>query len=92
MQHVADKMATFANWAWREGAAVYVIPGTVAAAGQAKSADVLQMQTVVVDLDTGDIAAKLDHLRAPSRPAHPGGRKRRVHVRGASTRLMSGGS
>jgi len=56
------KLATFANWAWREGAAVYVIPGTVAAAGQAKSAEVLQMQALVVDLDAGDIPAKLDHL------------------------------
>ena len=56
------KLATFANWAWREGAAVYVIPGTVAAAGQAKSVDVLQMQALVVDLDAGDIPAKLDHL------------------------------
>jgi hypothetical protein len=59
---VADKMATFANWAGREGAAVYVIPGTVAAKGQAKAADILQMQTVVVDIDTGDIAAKRAHL------------------------------
>jgi hypothetical protein len=56
------KLATFANWAWREGAAVYVIPGSVAAAGQAKSADVLLMQALVVDLDAGDIPAKLDHL------------------------------
>ena len=56
------KLATFAHWAWREWAAVYVIPGTVAAAGQAKSADVLQMQALVVDLDAGDIPAKLDHL------------------------------
>jgi hypothetical protein len=56
------KMATFANWASREGAAVYVIPGTVAEAGQAKAADVLQMQALVVDLDTGDIAAKCAHL------------------------------
>ena len=54
-----DKLATFAAWAWREGAAVYVIPGTVAEHGQAKAADVLQMQTVVVDLDAGDIGAKL---------------------------------
>ncbi len=57
-----DKLATFANWAWREGAAVYVIPGTVAEVGQAKSADVLQMQALVVDLDAGDIPAKLEHL------------------------------
>ena len=39
-----------------------MIPGTVAAAGQAKSADVLQMQALVVDLDAGDISAKLNHL------------------------------
>lgn len=56
------KLATFANWAWREGAAVYVIPGTVAGAGQAKAAEVLQMQALVVDLDAGDIPAKLAHL------------------------------
>ena len=59
---VTDKMATFATWASREGAAVYVIPGTVAETGQAKAADVRQMQTIVVDLDAGDIGAKLDHL------------------------------
>jgi hypothetical protein len=58
----SDKLSTFAAWAAREGAAVYVIPGTVAEPGQAKSADVLQMQTVVVDLDTGDIAGKRAHL------------------------------
>lgn len=58
----SGKLATFANWASREGAAVYVIPGTVAGAGQAKAAEVLQMQALVVDLDAGDIPAKLAHL------------------------------
>ncbi len=58
----AGKMATFATWASREGAAVYVIPGTVAAVGQAKAAEILQMQAVVVDIDSGDIAAKRAHL------------------------------
>ena len=57
-----DKLKTFANWAWREGAALYVIPGTVAAQGQARAHEVLQMQAVVVDLDAGDIIAKLGHL------------------------------
>ena len=57
-----EKMATFAAWASREGAAVYVIPGTVAAPGQAKAAEILQMQAVVVDIDNGDIAAKRAHL------------------------------
>lgn len=57
-----DKLKTFATWAWREGAALYVIPGTVAAQGQARAHDVIQMQAVVVDLDAGDILAKLAHL------------------------------
>jgi hypothetical protein len=57
-----EKLATFAKWAWKEGAAVYVIPGTVAENGQAKSAHVLQMQAIIVDLDAGDIPAKLEHL------------------------------
>jgi len=57
-----EKLATFAGWAAREGAAVYVIPGTVAETGQARAADVTQMQSLVVDLDSGDIPAKLDHL------------------------------
>ena len=59
-----EKITTFSRWAWREGAAVYVIPGTVAEQGQARAPDVLQMQTIVVDLDAGDIGAKLDHLVA----------------------------
>ncbi|SHF45194.1 AAA domain-containing protein [Ruegeria intermedia] len=57
-----EKMATFAHWAAREGAAVYVIPGTVTESGQAKAADVARMQAVVVDIDSGDIAAKRAHL------------------------------
>lgn len=57
-----EKMAAFAHWAAREGAAVYVVPGTVAEQGQAKAADIRQMQAIVADLDVGDIAAKLDHL------------------------------
>ena len=59
-----DKITTFAQWAWREGAAVYVIPGPVAEQGQARAPEVLQMQAIVVDLDAGDIGAKLGHLIA----------------------------
>ena len=73
-----DKLATFATWAWREGAAVYVIPGTVAENGQARAADVVQMQAIVVDLDAGDIHAKLrhlvQHLRLPTLLVESGGR------------------
>ena len=57
-----DKLKTFANWAWREGAALYVIPGTVECQGQARAHEVIQMQAVIVDLDAGDIIAKLGHL------------------------------
>ncbi|WP_233544934.1 AAA family ATPase [Pseudooceanicola sediminis] len=83
-----EKMATFATWASRQGAAVYVIPGTVAASGQAKAAEILQMQNVVVDLDTGDIAAKRAHLErhlgAPTMVVESGGvtpeGQRKAHV------------
>ncbi|MFO0404105.1 MAG: AAA family ATPase [Alphaproteobacteria bacterium] len=57
-----ELLATYAAWAAREGSAVYVIPGTVAEHGQARAEHVVQMQAIVVDLDTGDIAAKLSHL------------------------------
>jgi hypothetical protein len=71
-------LATYASWAAREGCAVYVIPGTVAEHGQARAEHVQQIQTVVVDLDAGDIAAKLDHLvrhlGAPSLLVESGGR------------------
>ena len=84
----AEKMSTFAAWASREGAAVYVIPGTVAAPGQAKAAEILQMQAVVVDIDNGDIAAKRAHLERhlglPSMVVESGGitpeGQRKCHV------------
>lgn len=43
--------------------AFYVIPGTVNEPGQGRAEDITQMQTVVVDLDLGDTAARLAHLR-----------------------------
>ena len=42
--------------------ALFVIPGTVLNPGEAKAADVVQTQVVLVDLDAGDIAAKREHL------------------------------
>ena len=97
-QAAPEKMATFATWASREGAAVYVIPGTVAAPGQAKAAEILQMQTVVVDLDTGDIAAKRAHLErhlgAPTMVVESGGvtleGQRKAHVWWALTEPAEG--
>ncbi len=73
-----DLLATYASWAAREGSAVYVIPGTVAEQGQARAEHVLQMQALVVDLDAGDITAKLAHLTrhlgAPTLLVESGGR------------------
>lgn len=57
-----DLLATYAAWAAKEGSAVYVIPGTVAAHGQARAEHVQQMQTALVDLDSGNVEAKLAHL------------------------------
>lgn len=41
---------------------VFVVPGTVAIPGRAKAEDISQTGVVLIDLDTGDIAAKRDHL------------------------------
>lgn len=77
-RHATESLATFAAWAARDGTAVYVIPGTVAEHGQARAEHVLQMQTVLVDLDTGDVEAKLahlvQHLGAPTLLVESGGR------------------
>jgi hypothetical protein len=59
----AARIATTAAWAARECAALYVVPGTVAGQGEAKAENVRQIQTIVVDLDAGDVEAKLAHLR-----------------------------
>ena len=86
----AAKLATFAAWAAREGAAVYVVPGTVAEPGEARAADVQQMQTIVVDLDAGKIDAKLAHLQhhlgSPTLVVESGGR-----IPTGSISCMSGG-
>ena len=94
----SEKMATFATWAAREGAAVYVVPGTVTATGQAKADDIVHMQTVVVDLDTGDIAAKRAHLEchlgAPTMVVESGGitpeGQRKAHIWWALTEPAEG--
>ena len=57
-----DKAMVFAQWANEHQSAFYVIPGTVSEQGQASAADVRQMQTILVDIDSGDIWAKYGHL------------------------------
>ena len=78
-----EKLATFASWASREGAAVYVVPGTVSTHGQARAEDVIQMQTILVDLDDGDVPAKYNHLiaflGAPTLLVESGGRTQDGH-------------
>lgn len=60
----AAKLAVQAGWAADNGMALFVVPGTVATAGEAKADQILQTQVVLVDLDHGDIGAKRDHLVA----------------------------
>ncbi|WP_423209308.1 AAA family ATPase [Paracoccus yeei] len=80
-----DQITVFAEAAAMCGRAVYVIPGTVVASGQARAEHVRQMQAVVVDLDEGDVAAKRDHLvRHLGRPTliiESGGRTEDGHVK-----------
>jgi P4 family phage/plasmid primase-like protien len=59
---LAAKLAVQAQWAADAGMALFVVPGTVQLAGEAKAENVKQTQVVMVDIDHGDIAAKRDHL------------------------------
>ena len=59
---LAAKLAQQAAWAAHGGMALFVVPGTVGAPGEAKADDVLQTQVVLVDLDHGDVSGKRDHL------------------------------
>lgn len=58
----ADKLALQADWAAGAGMALFVVPGTVLSAADARAESVVQTQVVLVDLDNGDIGAKRDHL------------------------------
>ena len=64
----AFNAAAFARWAAKDGAAFYVIPGTVRAHGQARAAEVAEMQTVLVDLDCGDLSPSSTTSSATSQP------------------------
>jgi putative DNA primase/helicase len=76
-KELASKLAVQAGWANETGMALFVVPGTVAAPGEAKAEDIVQTQVVLVDLDHGDIAAKRDyllrHLGAPTLEVASGG-------------------
>ena len=57
-----DKVDDFAKKAALVDAGCYVISGTVAERGRAKAADVIQMQTLLIDIDEGDTEEKLRTL------------------------------
>ena len=59
---LADKLVIQAGWAADNGMALFVVPGTVAASGEARAEHIVQTQVVLVDLDHGDISAKHGHL------------------------------
>jgi len=56
---IVNEALNFANLANRRQGAFYVIPGTVPKRGQAGSADIIQMQTLLIDIDDGDTESKL---------------------------------
>ena len=59
---VAEKLIQLAPIAAREARGLYVVPGTVAAAGRAGDGDVAETAVLVIDIDAGDIAGKRQHL------------------------------
>lgn len=74
---MADAAARFCDTASVSGLAAYVIPGTVEQPGAASARDIRQMQTVLVDLDDGDIEAKCrflsEHIGTPTLIVESGG-------------------
>lgn len=59
---LASKLTVQATWAADAGMALFVVPGVVATPGEAKADNIIQIQTVLVDIDHGDIDAKRAHL------------------------------
>jgi hypothetical protein len=60
-EHAASKVVSFANYCHNNQQACYLIPGLVGTEKQAKSADIIQMGVLLVDIDDGDIETKLKH-------------------------------
>jgi putative DNA primase/helicase len=59
---LAKEILTHANAAARDRLACYAIPAITRGHGRAKNEDILSIQTILADLDRGDIAAKRAHL------------------------------
>jgi len=58
----ARDLQRLAPIAAREGRGLYVVPGTVAVAGRAEQADIIETGVLVIDIDDGDVGAKREHL------------------------------
>ena len=56
------KLVAEAQAAAKKSLALYVVAGTVSGPGKAKAGDVIAIETVLVDLDHGDVSAKREHL------------------------------
>lgn len=72
-----EKMTTFANWTAEQGYSCYAIPGSVGKQGQASAADIIQMQVLLVDIDSGNTEKCLEqlttHIGKPSLVVESGG-------------------
>jgi hypothetical protein len=85
---VADHLVGEAKRAADAGMGLYIVPGIVAGEGKAKADDVISIQTVLVDLDQGDVQAHrqhlIDHIGPPSLEVASGGTtetgQRRLHL------------
>jgi hypothetical protein len=55
---LAKEILKYARAAARDRLACYAIPGTTRGYGHAKADDIVSIQTVLADLDSGDIKAK----------------------------------
>jgi hypothetical protein len=62
--HVLSEALAFAKAANSRKAAFYVIPETVSNTDQASSADVMEMQVFLIDIDEGDTESKLLEMTA----------------------------
>ncbi|GAB4165598.1 MAG: hypothetical protein Tsb006_5110 [Rickettsiaceae bacterium] len=95
---IASSVYDFAKVANAAGTGCYVIPGTVAKFGQAKSADILQMQTLLIDIDTGNTEEKLQILKEsigePTLIVESGGitdcQNKKLHVYWQLTKAVQG--
>lgn len=61
-ENVAQALFRHAEAAARSGCACFVVPGTTSRPGQARATDISATIVLLVDLDTGDVAAKRAHL------------------------------